>query len=76
MKLPSIQNYIEQLKNRSSKHKYQWQESAERLSQWFGTPLYWLYHRYEQWKIEDAFRICQEKNIKKLGYLIGILKNK
>jgi hypothetical protein len=52
----------------------QWEAHADEVSEYFGKPLYFLFHQYRDFQILEAFKVCQEKNIKTVGYFIGILK--
>ena len=51
-----------------------WEVLADEMTAYFGKSCYWLFYRKEEWKIRNAYRICQGKGIKSLNYLLGILK--
>ncbi len=52
-----------------------WEVLADEMTGYFGENCYWLFRRQAEWKIRDAYRICQGKRIKSFRYLMGILKN-
>ena len=51
-----------------------WQVLANEMTAFFGVNCYWILWKEEEWKVRAAFKICQEKRIAKVAYLIGILK--
>ena len=51
-----------------------WQVLADEMTEFFGVNCYWILWKKEEWKIRAAFKICQEKQITKVGYLLGIIK--
>jgi hypothetical protein len=62
---------------RSQKRKYNaaWEVLADEMTDYFGENCYWLFYKKEDWKIRNAFKVCQEKRISSFRYLLGILKN-
>lgn len=67
-----LKNY--KIKTPKKKFNHKWQVLADEISTYFNKPLYWLFYRYEDWKIENAYKACKEKGVDKVNYLIGILK--
>jgi hypothetical protein len=57
---------------------FEFQELGLELEQWFGKKLYWLFYKPEAdlEKVKQAFKVCRDKGIRKLEYLIGIIKKK
>ena len=51
-----------------------WQVLADEMTEYFGVNCYWILWKKEEWKVRAAFKICQEKQITKVGYLLGIIK--
>ena len=47
---------------------------VDELTEFFGVNCYWILWKEEEWKVREAFKICQEKQITKVGYLLGIIK--
>lgn len=56
-------------------HKYDWQVLGEEVSGYFKQPLYWLFYRYDKISILNAYKVCKEKGIGNIAYLLGILNN-
>ncbi len=50
-------------------------EVGEALKSYFGKNLYFLLAKHPIDSVEYALNACKKKNIKKLPYLLGILKN-
>jgi len=42
-----------------------WEVLADEMANYFGENCYWLVYKKEDWKIRNAFKICQEKRIVK-----------
>jgi len=57
---------------KKTKHKYQWQEEAEKLTKHFGQNCFWVFHKYDSWWINKSYVHCVEKN-KPFGYFLGLL---
>lgn len=51
-----------------------WKLQAEEMSKFFGKPIYFLFWRYDRQKLYEAYRVCEEKRIASIKYLIGILR--
>ena len=51
-----------------------WQVLADEMTEFFGLNCYWILWKEEEWKVREAFKICREKQIPKVGYLLGIIK--
>ncbi len=69
-----IGNY--QLGVKETKHKYEYQEVCSDLEKDFGKLIWTLPHKmgFTPYKIKEAGRIARERGIKKLPYLVGIIK--
>jgi len=52
-----------------------WEVLADEMTGYFGENCYWIFRRKEEWKIREAYKICQGKQIRSFRYLMGILKN-
>ena len=72
MKALSENLSLEKYKVKKTKHKYAWQEDAEKLTQHFNQNCFWIFHKYDRWWINKAFNHCVEKN-KPFGYMLGLL---
>jgi hypothetical protein len=35
---------------------------------------HWILWKKEEWKIRAAFKVCQEKGIRNVGYLLRVVK--
>ena len=44
------------------------------MTEFFGVNCYWILWKEEEWKVREAFKICREKQIPKVGYLLGVIK--
>ena len=51
-----------------------WQVLADEMTEFFGVNCYWILWKKEEWKIRAAFKICREKGIRNVGYLLGVIK--
>lgn len=69
-----LKNY--KIKKSKAKINFSYQELGIELQKYFKTNTWWIFSRYEEWKIRDAFKICKEKGISSVNYLLGILRNK
>lgn len=65
-------------KHKGKKVDFEFQEIGLELNKWFGQNCFWILSKPESelQKVKYALKVCQEKKIKKIGYLLGILKNK
>lgn len=68
--------YLESLKSRKSKHKYEWQSKAEEVSAYYGVPLYWIFHKFPDYEIMEEFEYRKEKGDRDTQFFIRILKAK
>jgi hypothetical protein len=64
----------------AKKIDYDYQELGVRMQEYFGNKeasriwsMFWKV-QFPVLKVEDAFKICQQKGIKNINYLFGILK--
>ena len=75
--MESIKEKIDTFRIRSPLRNFhaEWEVLADEMTEYFRENCYWLFYKNEDWKIRNAFKICQEKRISSLKYLIGILKN-
>ena len=74
--MESIKEKIDTFRIRSPKKNYhaEWEVLADEMTEYFGENCYWLFYKTQDWKIRNAFKICQEKRISSFRYLMGILK--
>ena len=67
------EQYLKDLKDRGKRspdHKYSWQVLATEMTQKFGTQMFWIFYKYPEAKIKDAYMKCHEKGEYKVSYLI------
>ena len=72
------EKYLKILKAKGSNNpdfKYQYEELAHEMTSKFGRQMYVIFWRYPENKIREAFRVCNEKGIYKVAYLVGIINN-
>ena len=72
-------NYIANLKEkgkRSPKFEYGWQVLAHEMSdeKKFGIEMYFLFYKYPENKIREAYRKCSENGEYKMRHLIENIK--
>jgi len=74
--MESIKGKIDKFQMKSPRKNFNagWEVLADEMTNYFGENCYWLFYKKEDWKIRNAFKICQEKRISSLKYLMGILK--
>jgi hypothetical protein len=74
--MKAIKEKIDKLRARTPKRNFnaEWEVLADEMTNYFGENCYWLFYKKEDWKIRNAFKICQEKRISSLRYLMGVLK--
>ena len=53
--------------------KHQYEELAYEMSEKFGRQMYFVFWKYSEAKIREAFRICKENSTYKVAYLVGII---
>ena len=63
---------LDRYRVKKTKHEYQWQEEAEKLTKHFKTNCFWVFHKFDSWWINKAYTHCVEKN-KPFGYFLGLL---
>ena len=58
------------------KHKidYEFQELGIEINQQIKGNIWWLFYKYPIGKIRQAYKVCQERGIYNLAFLIGVLK--
>lgn len=56
------------------KVEYEFQEICLEMNEWFGQKCWFIFYRHDLQSIKEAFEICKSKDIKKVNYLIGIIK--
>jgi len=74
--MESRKEKINQFRIRSPKKHFsaEWEVLADEMTNYFRENCYWLFYKKEDWKIRNAFKICQDKRISSLRYLMGILR--
>ena len=62
--------------DKNPKVKYEFQELGIELDKWFGKKCWFIFYRPEAElnRIKEAFKICQDKGIRSLNYMLGILR--
>lgn len=63
-----------QIKKPASKIKYSYQALGKELQEYFKTNVWWLFHKYPEQKLYEAYKACQAQNKTEFRYLLGILK--
>ena len=63
---------LDKYRVKKTKHEYQWQEEAEKLTKHFKQNCFWVFHKHDRWWINKAYTHCVEKN-KPFGYFLGLL---
>jgi hypothetical protein len=78
----NLQNYEQLLKQRATQYKgveYEFQEIGKDMTDYFSqshSKLIWsLFYKHKLQDIKYAFKVCQDKGITNIRYLLGILKN-
>ena len=74
LNLSQYQNTIKARAKKSPNHKYAWQVTAQEISDYFKKPLYFLFYKYPEFQILNAYKWCKEKNISRYQILISLLK--
>ncbi len=68
-------NYIDQIKQRrDDRIKYSYQELGFEMQKYFKQNIWFIFYRYRESEIREAFQICQKEK-KPFPYLMGILNN-
>lgn len=72
----SIADLIQIPVPKESKFSYEYQELGVLLEPTYGKAIWGLFYKpgFTEYKIREAHRIASERGIKKIGYLIGIVK--
>jgi len=75
--MKSIKTEIAEFRLQQSAANYHaaWEVLADEMTAYFGENCFWLFRKKEEWKILDAYKICQGKRIRSFRYLMGILRN-
>ena len=60
-------------KNKNKKEGTAWGSLGEDMTKFFWRNCYWLPYRYEEWKLLQALKTCQQER-KGFQYFLGILK--
>ena len=69
-----LKNY--KIKKTKKRIDFSYQALGIELQKYFKTNTWWMFHKYPENKIRDAFKVCKERGVNSIGYLIGIIKNK
>jgi hypothetical protein len=74
--MESIKKNIDKFCVRKPKRNFnaEWEVLADEMTNYFRENCYWLFYKKEDWKIRNAFKVCQEKRVRSLRYLMGILR--
>ena len=67
---------IDTFRIKSSRRNFHaaWEVLADEITDYFGENCYWLFYKQEDWKIRNAYMICQKKGSSSFRYFMGILK--
>ena len=71
------EQYLKDLKERgenSPNHKYSWQVLASEMTQKFGIQMYFIFYKYPENKIRDAYEKCKKEGAYRMDYLIENIK--
>ena len=63
-------------KHSGKKIDHSYQELAIEMQQFFGKNIWYLFWKYKEQDIKEAFEICKRKEIKNVAYLIGCINRK
>jgi hypothetical protein len=58
----------------SRKIEYEFQQLGIEMQPMYGKAVWSLFYKYPLSKIKDADKICRERGITKIPYLIGVIK--
>lgn len=79
MKIITRENRIEELEyipfKTEKKIDYEFQQMGIELEPFYGKVIWSLFYKYPLEKIRDAHKVCVERGVMKLAYLIGVIKN-
>lgn len=72
----SIADFMPVIEKKEGKFSFEFQELGTLLEPIYGKGIWTLFYRagFTEWKIKEAHRIASERGIRKLGYVIGIVK--
>ncbi len=72
----NIADFIEIPIQKESRFNHEFQELGVLLEPVYGKAIWPLFYKpgFTEYKIREAHRIASERGIKKIGYLIGIVK--
>ena len=75
-KLKSFGDLLKRRKPKKQKHKidYRFQELGIEMQKYFKKNIWFLFTKYDELKLRDAFKICKKKGIKNIAYLLGIYR--
>ena len=59
----------------SGKHTEQWKEQAEEMTEFFGENMFPVFHKEQRLYIDEAYRVCKEKDIQDIRYFWGVIKH-
>lgn len=57
----------------SKRFEHEWEVLADEMTDYFKFNCYWLFYKFEKWKIFNAFKACKARGNKGHAYLLGIL---
>ena len=68
---------LKERQKNSPNFKYEWQELAHEMGgkKKFNRQMYFIFYRYPENKIREAYRKCSEKGEYKVNHLIENIKN-
>lgn len=80
----NFDEYIDLLKTRRAafdkahpqKIDYPYQELGIEMQRFFGRNIWYLFYKYKEDDIREAFTVCERKGKRSVPYLIGIIKHK
>ena len=56
-------------------HSDQWKEQAEEMTKFFNQNCFPIFYRIQRLYIDEAYRICKEKDIHNISYFWGCIKH-
>ena len=57
------------------KIEYSYQELGILMSRDFKGNIWWIFSKYEEHKIRQAYKVCKEQEIHEIAFLLAVLKN-
>jgi len=70
----SLKDYLKTRKTKTTKADFRFQELGMEMQEYFKQNIWYLFYKYDEFQIKDAFTICKNKGIKKINYLVGIIR--